>query len=231
MTGGGSMNDLERIKDRVRKLLALSKSDNENEAAAALEKANELIGKYRIDQDSLAFESVSVKTTKTYSPWRNIIANAVSYLYGCYKYKNTEGEFVFTGDPLYVFMAEEMYRYLTVTVERIAKAGIRRNAKYAYRQNFRLGVADRLYDRIMELNKKCSWAPEREAQSEAAEDFIKARIKLSSTAHRHKIKKRTAFNKGIAAGEGISLARQAGHSPVPQLASGRTARTVQGELF
>lgn len=39
------MTDLEKIKGRVRKLLALSKSDNENEAIAALEKVIERTGK------------------------------------------------------------------------------------------------------------------------------------------------------------------------------------------
>ena len=42
------MNDLELIKRRVRKLLALSESPNENEAATALRKANELMAEYSL---------------------------------------------------------------------------------------------------------------------------------------------------------------------------------------
>jgi hypothetical protein len=222
---------LSRYKDRVRKLLSLSRSDNENEAALALEKANALIEKYRIDGDSLRFESVELKATKLYSPWRNVIANAVSYLYGCYKYKDPWGRFVFTGDPLYVFMAGEMYRYLTAAAERIAKLNIRKNAKFKYRQAFRLGVANRLYDRIMELGEKCSWAPGREARSEAARDFIKARVAIenSTPLHKHKVTNRKAFNKGVNAGEGISLTRQAGYTPAKRIAA-RPA-VLQGELF
>ena len=46
------MNDLDKIKDRIRKLLALSKSDNENEAMIAMEKANELMAGYNLDESA-----------------------------------------------------------------------------------------------------------------------------------------------------------------------------------
>ena len=42
--------DLETIKKRIKKLLALSKSPNENEAMAALQKAQELMEAYHITE-------------------------------------------------------------------------------------------------------------------------------------------------------------------------------------
>jgi hypothetical protein len=42
--------ELEGIKRRVKKLLALSKSPNENEAVAALEKARALMGEHRLSE-------------------------------------------------------------------------------------------------------------------------------------------------------------------------------------
>jgi len=93
--------ELEIIKDKIRKLLSLSKSDNENEAAAALEKANELISKYDLDESALRFESVSIKSSKTYVAWRTVVSNAVSWLYCCHNYRQAnDGVFIFTGEEL-----------------------------------------------------------------------------------------------------------------------------------
>ena len=87
--------ELEIIKGKVRKLLALSKSSNENEAAVALEKANELISKYELDEAALRFESVAVKSTKTFVIWRTVVANAVAWLYGCHKYRDQDERICF----------------------------------------------------------------------------------------------------------------------------------------
>lgn len=48
------MNDEEnKIIDKIEKLIALSGSDNENEAKAAMLKAQELMAKYQIEQDRI----------------------------------------------------------------------------------------------------------------------------------------------------------------------------------
>jgi hypothetical protein len=173
--------ELEKIKDRVRKLLALSKSNNENEAAAALGKANEIIREYDLDEKDLQFTRVAVKATKLCVPWRTAISNAAGWLYGCYKYHDPEtGEFVFTGDPLYVFMAGEMYDYLTKTVERTAKKQIRKNAKSKFRRDFKYGMANRLFDRIYALGELCSWAPQRERMRKSAKEMVKKEIVLTT---------------------------------------------------
>ena len=137
--------ELEIIKDKVRKLLALSKSDNENEAAAALEKANELISKHELDESALRFESVRAKSSKTYVVWRAVVANAVAWLYGCHQYRETEfGTVVFTGEELDAFMAGEMFEYLIKAIERSAKKAVRKNAKFKFRRDFKYGMASRL---------------------------------------------------------------------------------------
>ena len=156
------MNDLEIIKDKIRKLLSLSKSDNENEATIALEKANNLIEKYNINEDALRFESLYIKSTKILVPWRIVVAGAVSWLYSCYLYRNPElGQIIFTGESLDVFLASEMNTYLIKTIERCSKKNIRKNAKYKFRRDFKYGMACNLYDRIMILGESCSWAPQR----------------------------------------------------------------------
>ena len=47
--------NLENVKEKIRKLLALSKNDNGNEAAAALQKAFELTEKYELEETARIF--------------------------------------------------------------------------------------------------------------------------------------------------------------------------------
>ena len=212
------MSNIEIIKDKVRKLLALSKSDNENEAAAALEKANEFISKYNLDEKYIIYKTISVKSSKTYVPWSTAIANAVSWLYGCYKYRDpNNGTFVFIGEEIYVFMAAEMYVYLIKTIERCSKNNIRKNAKLKFRKDFKFGMAIRLYERIMELGAICSWCSLRDINIEQSKDFAERAVELVNPKVKNISLNRTAFSKGIFYGNNVSLARQAGFTPVAQI--------------
>ena len=47
--------DIENVKEKIRKLLALSRSDNGNEAAAALLKASELAEKHGLEETARIF--------------------------------------------------------------------------------------------------------------------------------------------------------------------------------
>jgi hypothetical protein len=204
------MSNRETVKNRVRKLLALSKSDNEYEAAAALQKANDLIAAYDLDETAVRFECVRIRAVKRHVRWRSMIANAVSWLYSCYYYRDQDdGVFVFCGEPLDVFLAGEMYAYLAKTIERAAKKSVRKNAKWSYRQSFREGMADRMYDRIRDLGHACSWAPIRNARREEAEAWVKKSVSLQSSKHgKHRVNKH-AFSRGLLSAENVSLARQA----------------------
>jgi hypothetical protein len=201
-------DNLETIKSKVRKLLALSKSDNENEAAAALEKANGLIERYDLDEAALHFESVKVKATKTYVRWRTVIANAVSWLYGCHWCIDANtGFYIFTRESLDVFMTTEMYSYLTKAIERCAKKSIRKNAKFKYRHDFKYGMAALLYSRIMELGEACSWSPRRYSKIEEARAIVTRNTELSECFPK-KTKKwnKSALAKGAMHGSSVSLA-------------------------
>jgi len=212
-------NNLENIKDKIRKLLALSKSDNENEAYIALQKANDLINQYKIDETSLRFETIHVKSTKYYKPYRSTIAAAVAWLYGCYTYRDIDlRTFVFSGEPLYVYLAGEMFTYLINAINRCSRKTIRKNAKRKFRLSFKYGMAERIYNRIMELGKACSWAPYREDILEDVKNFIEKTTNLNSE---KKINKKyfnqTALYRGSLYADNISLERQAGYTPVLQL--------------
>ena len=229
------MNDLDKIKNRIRKLLALSKSDNENEAMIAMEKANELMAGYNLDESALRYESVEAKTVKSYSRWRTALANALDSLYCCYHYHdNTSGRgmFVFTGEPADVFLATEMYEYLVRTIERSAKHNIRKNAKSVFRNSYKLGMARRIADMIAEIGESASWAPVRKSKQKEVQAWVENNVALEEKSQKTNNINNEALERGFRQGGNISLARQTGYSGgnTPRIAAGRTP-VSQGELF
>ena len=204
--------DIETAKQKIKKLLALSKSPNENEAIAALEKAKQLMEEYGLNEQNCIYNAKKAKATKRYCPWRTVVSNTVAWLYNCYKYGDQRaGYFVFVGDDFEAFMAVEMYAYLIKAIERMAKRNIRKNAKYKFRKSYKQGVAVKLHDRIMTLGKSCSWAPQRESKIKAVSEYVKSQVNLETFNKKIKINS-IALNRGFREAEGISLNRQAtGH--------------------
>ena len=205
------MDELESVKRRVKKLLALSKSPNENEAASALRKANELMADYKLTSEQFsAYTETKVKGTKRFIRWRGVLANAVESLYATYHYTDREGSIVFVGEELDVFMSTEMYKYLVKTIDRMAKQNIRKNAKYKYRQSYRAGIASRLYDRMYELGQQCSWRDPKElkAQKKQVFDFVEKQVSISVSSKKFEKANPTAFSKGNNDANGIKLSRQ-----------------------
>lgn len=206
------MSDINIIKSKIKKLLALSKSPNENEAALALKKATELMAQYKINESEFSgYTMKSVKATKRYVEWRAIVANAVENLYATYHYRNVNtGEFIFYGEELDVFMSTEMFSYLIKTIDRMAKQNIRKNAKYRFRQSYRSGLASRLYDRIEELGQKCSWCnPEELAKAkQEISDYVHNYRELSTSTAKNVRVNMKAWCRGSFDADGISLNRQ-----------------------
>jgi hypothetical protein len=202
-------DNLETAKRRIKKILALSKSPNENEADTALKMAQNLMDEYHLNESECLYERQSVPATKRLSRWRTILADAVSWLYYCCMYRNPrEGTIIFYGDSFDAFMAGEMYRYLAKTIERMAKQNIRKTAKAKYRESYKLGIACSLYTRIQTLGAAASWAPERgkkllvvKSALENVIELVNEKMKLSGLGS-------NGFKNGTVAGEGISLNRQ-----------------------
>ena len=205
------MDELESVRRRVKKLLALSKSPNENEAASALRKANELMADYKLTAEQFSdYTKAKVKGTKRSIRWRVVLANAVENLYATYHYTDHEGNIVFIGEELDVFMSTEMYKYLVKTTDRMAKQNIRKNAKYKYRQSYRAGIASRLYDRMYELGQQCSWRnpKELEAQKKQIAEFVEKQVAVKTSKKKFEKANPLAFSKGNNDANGINLSRQ-----------------------
>jgi hypothetical protein len=214
------MRDIEHAKRRIRKLLALSGSPNENEALAALEKARALMDEYRLSEAACVFEEIKVTSTKTAVLWRFVIANRVAWLYGCDHHRDIyrdHGAEVFTGEETDSFLAAETYRYLTRAVERIAKRNIRKNAKQQFRRDYKLGMAFRLEERIQRMGDAAAWRDRRESKLRAVKAHIKNTVVFNPDLDKPAKKKKTkgmkmnftAISRGENAADGISLNRQA----------------------
>jgi len=154
-----------KLLDKARKLLALSKSPNEHEAASAAEKMQTLIAEYNLDMRDVMNEPGHVgnrpvvidKSILTPSnPWRRRLANAVSSLYFCkYYYEpHPKGNLhCFVGLEVNVAVSKMMFQYLLTTVNRLAQEGSKaypKDEQSPYRVTFREACTSRLCTRIHE---------------------------------------------------------------------------------
>lgn len=122
------MNTTERDKliDKVRKLLSLSGSSNEHEAALAAERAQEMLAKYNltlaeVEQTRTNTEIKQTVTTGS-APWRIMLGDSIGKLYFCTyffvdhshpgtrKFKHRQHYYV--GEPQNIMVALMMLEYV-----------------------------------------------------------------------------------------------------------------------
>jgi len=205
----------ENIKEKIRKLLALSKSPNENEAAISLLKANKLMEEYQIKENDIeeicCVRAMSLKKDS----WRDGLAGTVAWLYAVYIVKLSGRHLKqcerlkFYGPETDAYLASEMYKYLIKTIERIAKQNVRKNAKHVYRESYKSGLAENVINRIFSMGEKVSWAPERERKRTALAKRVQ---QMETGIQKSKIETPKvipyAHEKGLSDGLQINLNRQ-----------------------
>ncbi len=167
-----SEQDKAKVLDRIRKLMALSESPNEHEAAAAADKAQALLAQYNLSAldlvekkgPTLIFDNELVTESR---PWLRPIVGACCKLYFCetyytftYNYRSGAAKpnsyvrtdtWTIVGDVQNVMVAKMMATYLMKAVERLAsEAGANqpKAAKSAFLQAFKMGAAARLHIRL-----------------------------------------------------------------------------------
>lgn len=151
------------IEDKIRKLLALAQSANENEAALAAEKAAELALKHNIDL--LEFQTQppeyiddQMYTSKKNELWVMKIMQSVAKLNACkFYYISYRGtcKYRLVGRPQQIRMATEIGQYLLTTVKRLnteawQASGLDPSIRKDYRKSFRIGCASRLEQRLLQ---------------------------------------------------------------------------------
>jgi hypothetical protein len=167
------MNDeIERIKDRIRKMLSMANDKaNINESAVAASMAEKLMRKYQLDMSDIEIEKLDARdanseyeyTGRSCPLWKQNLAVVLANLNDCQVRYSNHGEysqgFLFQGvgpDPV---VAAEIYKYLVNEVERLAKASV--SGRKAI-NSFKIGAKDTLCRRLRELKA------ERDAQFAAS---------------------------------------------------------------
>lgn len=215
----------ENIKQKIRKLLALAKSPNENEAVNALEKARKLMEENNLTEDDCTIHVSEVKRLKSSPSWQSLIAYSVAWINGCALINlRTAGKALtrFYGSETDTFIAAEMYNYLIKTINRMTKQNIRKNAKKPFIESYKLGVAYTLDQRMEKAGSLYSWSNKRDEQLERLQEYVDHLYENYETARVPKKGNqiaKNAFTRGMSAGTSISLNRQA---------TGRTSTSIGG---
>lgn len=155
------MTEQERVIDKIRKLLALAGSPNENEAAVASEKAQALLAEHNLSMTDIKSGTekgsdfiIDGETITNARPWRRSLGSAIAKLYFCTYFFTTiggEDRHSFVGAKHNIEVARLMFDYLTKTVDRLARAGSRNMPKReqsGYKTSFRWACSQRLCSRI-----------------------------------------------------------------------------------
>ena len=123
------MDTKKRIIDKVRKLLNLSESGNEHEAAAAAAKAQALLAEYNLQMSDIPQDgrgcTATTSATKTrinLEEWAFILAHRTSKAFSCDYYHTSRGRTVFVGVGADAEVCAWTFSYLYRALLRMASA-------------------------------------------------------------------------------------------------------------
>ena len=132
------MKDKENILELVRRCLALSKSSNENEAALALSKAQELLFKYNLSLSEIeaADESYqnkspitkgydSVASPKNYGQWKIILLHKITQYNFCDIILFSGGKVAIIGQSHNIEVVKELYSWIAEQILKFADEACR----------------------------------------------------------------------------------------------------------
>jgi hypothetical protein len=164
------LNDgtLDKVMEKIRKLMRMTESPNENEAAVAAGKAQALLAEYNLSLSDVRTEKskdprfvTDEEIATAIQPWRRLIGNSVAALYFC-KYmfysfdKHPKGwarkdRHMFVGAAHNIEVAKMMFVYLMNATERLAKEGAKKvpaSERDRYTRSFCWACSSRLAGRI-----------------------------------------------------------------------------------
>ncbi|MEA5527301.1 DUF2786 domain-containing protein [Nodularia spumigena] len=148
--------DIEKVADKIKKLLSLSQSPNESEAFAAFSKAQEMLTRHNLSMADLVdttpeqIEEQVINESQRQSSWKGILLNAVCQSNYCFAYRlkqSAQIKQIIFGRSVNIQSARMQFDYLVQTVDRLAKQV---DGDRTFKNAFKLGAAHRLHARILE---------------------------------------------------------------------------------
>lgn len=149
------MSHHEKIIEKIQKLLALSSSPSENEAASSLAKAHDLLQRYNLSMDDLKVTSnktelITSDYIQTNRMWVNLLVSQIAEINYCGMYRAITAPKVYTirlvGREHNVIAVKVMVDYVIQAIERGAKkfTGVGRQFIASYKLSFAVKVVKRL---------------------------------------------------------------------------------------
>jgi len=220
------------IEERIRKLLALADSPNENEAAAAAEKAQALMLRYGIEMARIAASGGERLAVDEHvlggrvDPWRRMLAAAVARNAGgrvvWARDGRGQGKIFFYGPAGVVGGIVELHRYLEVqlvVISAAATAGRRERRVHGrtWRNSFLLGAVGRVGQRLDARRAETAATGENGralvlVRTAVDREIERRHTELKSSGYRPSVA-RSAYEAGSHAGKHVDLGeRRLGHS-------------------
>lgn len=209
------------IHDKISKLLALSASPNDNEAATALALAQKLMLQHGIDQDALnPTQKATVGETEPAEfkqEFQMQAAAAAAALYGCeiLIYKNRFGgndTLAFVGRRDNREIAQATWAFFLLQIEAWYKnelpKGMTQKGRAHYRRDYKIGMAQQLRRRCIDYTPASSGTAlvlHKDALIGEIRDYYSTLNVRVKKAKPRSIKHADAFYKGISAGNAADI--------------------------
>jgi len=215
-----------RAIDKIKKLLALSNSPNENEAAIALAKAIELCAENNIslsqvkaapDGENIKHKDISKGRTKT-PKWETLLATNLADMFNCVcvinnGFHNQKLQFAgYSSDAeICAYVYEFLHRQIPkITREHMKLKNFRKNARRnAYRLDFMLGVVHSVLYKAKKIFTK-KQTDESSALMVQRVNLVKRFLKETGAKDSNinfKAKRKDALNAGYDAGRNVNIRR------------------------
>jgi hypothetical protein len=211
------MNIDSTILNKIKKLLAMTASPNEAEAAVAMAKAHQLLKEYNLAIEDIEADNrfdIKEETYLTFErerKWKTLLITDVCAANFCSILKGL-GQTItikIVGKEHNILATKIMLDYLFGTIERIAK-----NVPVAHRESYKLGVVSTLGHRLQDIKKQdmseCTALVVQEKAN--INQYFNERGGISTSIISYKATNGTAYHKGRVDGENISLNQQIGNS-------------------
>jgi Protein of unknown function (DUF2786) len=215
------------IVEKVRKLLALADSDknsHEHERAVAMQAAMDLLAKHNLSMTEITAQSLDVPPEEVsvnfkLEPWvRRILSAACKLYYTRYYMVGQRNRYNrLDRNPVFVGTAENIAVTISVATWLLKSVRLESNRMYQEsfeRRSFRLGAADRIFERACEimLSEKDNGSTGGTSLMVLRNQFEKANEMHMSAKNLKNFKPRTLYMDGNAFADGEAFGNQVGLS-------------------
>lgn len=196
---------LQKILDRIKKLLALSTSDNPNEAKLALEQAQALMTRHSIEEAAVnptdEVRELSVSTGKRFEQWEITLTKVVADTNGCVilytnpAVKGGDAALTLCGKKADLLVARYMLGFAKSEFDRLCKAQLATKPGRSYMASYRVGLSEGFCITLLNaykatLNKMKQEIPDERALVHVGDDRVKSTWAALEAEHGNKLSTR-----------------------------------------